>query len=74
MDKRCTVFVSYSEDSPEHIAKIQAIVERLRQEHFEVFFYEDEPFGTDMIRFMRNAEICDITLIIGTPEYKKKAY
>ena len=27
-----------------------------------------------MIRFMRNAEICDITLIIGTPEYKKKAY
>lgn len=74
MDKRCTVFVSYSEDSPEHIAQIQAIVERLRQEHFEVFFYEDEPFGTDMIRFMRNAEICDITLIIGTPEYKKKAY
>lgn len=74
MKKKCKLFVSYSDDSPEHVAKVQTIVERLRQEHFEVYFFEDEPFGTDMVRFMRNIEICDITLIIGTPEYRRKAY
>ena len=73
MEKKCKVFVSYSEDSPEHISKVKTIVERLRSENFEVYFYEDEPFGLDMIKFMRNLNTCDIALIIGTPEYKKRA-
>ncbi len=74
MECKCNLFVSYSEDSPEHVAKVKTIVERLRQENFNVYFYEDEPFGTDIIQFMRHAETSDITLIIGTPEYKRKAY
>ena len=74
MEKKCKLFISYSDDSPEHVAKVRTIVERLHQENFEVYFFEDEPFGTDMIQFMRNIETCDITLIVGTPEYKKKAY
>lgn len=74
MGTKCKVFVSYSEDSSVHISKVKTIVDRLRSENFEVYFYEDEPFGTDMIKFMRNLNICDIALIIGTPEYKKRAY
>lgn len=74
MESKCKVFVSYSEDSAEHVSKVKTIVDRLRYENFEVYFYEDEPFGTDMIKFMRNLNTCDIALIIGTPEYKKRAY
>lgn len=74
METKCKVFVSYSEDSSEHMSKVKTIVDRLRRENFEVYFYEDEPFGTDMIKFMRNLNTCDIALIIGTPEYKKRAY
>lgn len=74
MESKCKVFVSYSEDSPEHVSNVKTIVDRLRHENFKVFFYEDEPFGTDMIKFMRNINTCDITLIIGTPGYLKRAY
>lgn len=72
--EKCKVFVSYSEDNIEHVSKIKIIVDRLRSENFEVYFYEDEPFGTDIVKFMRNLNTCDIALIIGTPEYKKRAY
>ena len=74
MENKCKIFISYSDDSPEHITKVKTIADRLRKENFEVYFYEDEPFGTDMIKFMRNLDTCDIALIIGTPEYKEKAY
>lgn len=74
MERKCKIFISYSDDNTQHVNKVKIIVNRLHRENFEVYFYEDEPFGADMIRFMRNAETCDITLIIGTPEYRKKAY
>lgn len=74
MSKKCEVFVSYSEDSKEHISKIELIVDRLQKEDFIVHFYKDTPLGTDMIAFMRKIESCDIALIIGTPSYREKAY
>lgn len=74
MKRKCEIFISYSEDSQEHIAKIKKIVERLKSENFTVHFYEQAPLGTDMIDFMRKIETCDIALIIGTPGYKERAY
>lgn len=74
MQKKCEVFVSYSEDSQELVSKIELIVERLQREDFIVYFYRNTPLGTDMIDFMRKIETCDIALIIGTPSYKDKAY
>ena len=72
--KKCKVFISYSEDSAEHIEKVETIANRLKTEGFTVYFYADAPLGTDMTDFMRKIESSDITLIIGTPEYKKRAY
>lgn len=74
MKKPCEIFVSYSEDSLEHIAKIEQIVCRLKKEKFNVYFYKDAPLGTDMVSFMRKLETCDVALIIGTPSYKERAY
>ena len=69
----CTVFVSYSEENDEHLKKIQQVVERLKREGLTVYFYEEAPLGTDMIKFMRRIESCDIALIIGSSSYKQKA-
>lgn len=71
--KQCTLFISYAVETDEHLAKIKKIVDRLKSEGFIVFFYEDAPLGTDMIRFMRKIESCDIALIIGSPSYLQKA-
>ena len=74
MRKKCEVFVSYSEDSIEHIERISKVVHRLKSEGFTVHYFEDAPLGTDMIDFMRKIETSDITLVFGTPEYKDRAY
>lgn len=73
MRKKCKVFVSYSEDSFEHIERIRKVVNRLESEDFIVHFFEDAPLGTDMIDFMRKIETSDITLVFGSPEYRDKA-
>ena len=74
MRKTCEVFVSYSEDSLEHVEKIKKVVDRLDSEGFIVHFFEYALLGTDMIEFMRKIETCDIALVFGTPKYKDKAY
>lgn len=74
MKKKCEIFVSYSEDSPEHVARVGVVVKRLESEGFVVHFYEEAPLGTDMTDFMRKIGSSDITLIIGTPGYKDRAY
>lgn len=74
MRKTCEVFVSYSEDSFEHVEKIKKVVDRLDSEGFIVHFFEYALLGTDMIEFMRKIETCDIALVFGTPKYKDKAY
>ena len=73
MGTKCEIFISYTEDSPEHIDKVRQIADRLTNEGFKVDFYDNEPLGSDMVRFMRRLEKCDIALIIGTSEYKRRA-
>lgn len=74
MQDKCEVFISYSEDSPEHVEKLKRVVDRLDSEGFIVHFFEYAFLGTDMIEFMRKIETCDIALVFGTPNYKDKAY
>ena len=74
MPDKCTLFISYSEDSVDHVTKVQLIADRLKDEGFNVRLFADMPLGTDMVRFMREIESSDITLIIGSPEYKDRAY
>lgn len=73
MPNRCKIFISYSDDSTDHLEKIKTIAQRLESESFEVYFFEDAPLGTDMIDFMRKISTSDITLIIGSPNYRDKA-
>ena len=72
--KKCSIFVSYAIDSELSQERVDRIVARLKAENFDVFYYEDEPFGTDLPKFMRRIEDSDITLIIGSESYKEKAY
>ncbi len=74
MSSKCKVFISYTEDSQEHVARVARIAERLKEEGIIVYYMEDLLLGTDLIEFMRKIRVSDITLIIGTTEYKKRAY
>ena len=74
MSEKCKVFISYSEDSEEHVNRVKRIADHLKEADMDVYFYGDELFGTDIIEFMRNIEKSDVTLIIGTEEYKKRVY
>ncbi|MDR0752070.1 MAG: toll/interleukin-1 receptor domain-containing protein [Christensenellaceae bacterium] len=69
-----SIFISYSEDSVEHIEKIRKISDKLKNGSYKVYFYADEPVGINNIKFMRNGiEQSDIILVIGTLKYKEKA-
>lgn len=72
--KKCKVFISYSEDSEEHVKRVKRIADHLINAGMDVLFYGDALFGTDMIEFMREIKRSDITLIIGTEKYQKRAY
>ncbi|MBQ9850097.1 MAG: hypothetical protein IJO36_05285 [Clostridia bacterium] len=74
MNKKCEIFVSYTEGNKLHFERINTIVKRLKEENFIVHFYEDAPLGTDMVRFMRKIESSDIILLIGSSDYKERAY
>lgn len=67
------VFISYSEDSPYHIKKIDRIAEHLEKEGFIVYFYARAPLGTNNMEFMQKINQCDATIVIGTKQYKKKS-
>ena len=67
------IFISYCDEGSKFVDRIRKIVDRLNMEGHKVFFYADEPWGTNNIDFMRNIEICDLVLIMGTPKYKSKA-
>lgn len=71
--KKCSIFVSYSDDSPEHVRKVTLIVERLINENFDVLYYRYEPLGTDLVAYMRKITEADITLIIGSSGYINKS-
>jgi len=67
------IFISYSEDGPYHIKKIARIVEYLENEGYTVYFYENAPLGTNIMEFMQKINQCDVTIVIGTKQYKKKS-
>ena len=47
------IFISYSEDSPYHIKKIERIVNYLEKEGYVVYFYAKAPLGTNNMEFMQ---------------------
>jgi hypothetical protein len=67
------IFISYSEDSPYHIKKIERIAEHLEKEGYIVYFYAKAPLGTNNMEFMQKINQCDATIVIGTKQYKKKS-
>lgn len=67
------IFISYSEDSKNHIKKISRIVDHLEKEGYIVFFYEYAPLGTNNMEFMQKITQCDLTIVIGTKKYKEKS-
>lgn len=73
VDKVCSVFISYSEDSPVYVKRIRKISDRLKNEGYNVYFYADEPLGTNIVAFMQNAVNCDVILVMGTKKYREKA-
>lgn len=73
VEKKCEVFISYTEDSKEHVKRVRQIARCLQGIDMVVHFYDDTLFGTDIVEFMRQIETCDIILIIGTEKYKERA-
>lgn len=71
--ERKKIFISYSEDSPSHVRKISRIAEHLEKEGYEVYFYDNAIWGTNLPVFMQKMEQCDAILVIGTKEYKRKS-
>lgn len=67
------IFISYSEDSPYHIKKIERIVNYLEKEGYVVYFYAKAPLGTNNMEFMQKIYKCDATIVIGTKKYKEKS-
>lgn len=67
------IFISYSEDSPYHIKKIEKIVDHLENEGYIVYFYAKAPLGTNNMEFMQKINKCDATIVIGTKKYKEKS-
>ncbi|MFR3422672.1 MAG: toll/interleukin-1 receptor domain-containing protein [Lachnospiraceae bacterium] len=67
------IFISYSEDSPYHIKKIERIVNYLEKEGYVVYFYAKAPLGTNNMEFMQKINKCDATIVIGTKKHKEKS-
>lgn len=67
------IFISYSEDNPYHIKKIERIAEHLEKEGYIVYFYAKAPLGTNNMEFMQKINQCDAIIVIGTKQYKKKS-
>lgn len=74
MDRKCKIFISYTQGNEMHFERINTLVKRLKEESFNVYYYEDALLGTDMINFMRQINESDIILIIGASDYKERAY
>lgn len=73
-NKPMAVFISYSWDSDKHKEWVKKLADRLTEEGLDVILDQYQPAGTPLTRFMANGlEKADRVLIIGTPDYKKKA-
>ena len=72
MEKK-TIFMSYSEDSKQQVARIQKMSSFLRDKGYTVWCYADEPLGTNIVSFMQNAPKADLILVLGSKKYKDKS-
>ena len=74
-ESRIKVFVSYSHDDDAHVAWVSRFVEDLRKGgDFTVLYDQDLEKGASLSRFMeKGISDSDKVLVIGTPEYKRKA-
>lgn len=70
-----TLFISYSHDSEEHKAWVKQFAEDLASiGGFTVLLDQNLPKGASFTRFMElGINVADKVLVIGTPDYKKKA-
>lgn len=70
-----TLFISYSHDSEEHKAWVKKFAEDLASiGGFTVLLDQNLPKGASFTRFMElGINVADKVLVIGTPDYKKKA-
>lgn len=66
------IFISYSEDSTEHIKRVARIAHYLEDQGYTVYFYEDVKLGTNNFDFMQKINESDLILVIGTKEYREK--
>lgn len=71
--KRIQLFISYSEDSPYHIKKVERVAEHLKKEGYTVYFYVNAPLGTNNMEYMQKINECAAIIVIGTKKYKKKS-
>lgn len=67
-----SIFISYSEDSEGFVRRLGKIARYLDGNGYKVFFYGNEPVGTNIVEFMQSATECDLILVAGTKGYKEK--
>ena len=69
------VYVSYSEEGPEHQAWVRSVVRRLQRAGHETFYYPDDVVpGDDWLSMMRRwLATADAVVVVATPEYAARA-
>lgn len=68
-----SVFISYAVESDEHSKKVQNFANKLKLRGLDVSIFTDMKLGERFQVFMEKIEDCDFTLLICTPEYKRRA-
>lgn len=69
-----SVFISYAVETEEHNKRVVDFSNKLRKAGIDVsIFFDDMKLGDRFQVFMEKIEDSDFTLMICTPEYKKKA-
>ena len=73
-NKPITVFISYSWDDKAHKAWVRKLSDRLKEEGIEVLLDQYQEPGTSLTAFMQDGlSNADRVLVIGSPNYKRKA-
>lgn len=68
-----SVFVSYAVETDAHNNRVLQFVNKLKMNGIDVCVFNDMKLGERFTTFMERIDSCDFTLVICTPEYKKRA-
>ena len=73
-DRPASIFISYSHDSPEHVARVLALAQRLEQDGFHWILdqYEGSPPEGWPLWMDRNLEEADFVLLVCTETYHRR--